>query len=130
MIMSLKAGVLRLFEEKYKHSKEIPWHQDKTSDQVFVNIDLANLKHFLPKNSNYSICDLECLLGYFTNRIYKEFQPLIHNLQVTRIEISKTASEQAMAMHKGINFYGKDNINDDISELYSQYDLIYKKDVI
>jgi len=122
--------VLGLFEEMYKHSKEIPWHQDKTADQVFVDIDLAILKHFLPKKSSYSICDLGCGLGYVTNRIYKEFQEFMPELAVTGIDISKSASEQAKAMHMGINFCNIDILNDDISGLYSKYDLLYVKDIL
>ena len=114
----------------YKHSKEIPWHQDKTANQVFVDIDLAIIKHFLPRESSYSICDLGCGLGYVTNRIYKEFQEFMPELVVTGIDISKSAAAQAGVMHKDINFYGIDIMNDDISKFYSKYDLIYIKDVI
>lgn len=56
------------FEEMYRYSKEIPWHQDKTVYSVFSNIDISILRQFKYKY----ICEIGCGLGYFSNRLYKE----------------------------------------------------------
>lgn len=56
------------FDEMYKYSREIPWHQDKNAYSVFSNIDIAILKQYKYE----SICEIGCGLGYFTNRLHKE----------------------------------------------------------
>lgn len=56
------------FDEMYKYSAEIPWHQDKTVYSVFSEIDIAILKQYKYE----SICEIGCGLGYFSNRLYSE----------------------------------------------------------
>ena len=123
-------SVLGLFDEMYTHSNETPWHQDKAATRVLIDIDLAILRHFLPRENTYSICDLGCGLGYVTNRIYSEFQEIFSDLKVTGIDISKIAAKKAKDLHSNINFYHLDILKDDISILTTKFDLVYVKDVI
>lgn len=58
------------FDEMYKYSKEVPWHQDETAYHVFSEIDMAILKQF-----NYdSVCEIGCGLGFFSARLYNELK--------------------------------------------------------
>ena len=56
------------FDEMYKNSSEIPWHQDETAYRVFSEIDIAILKQY----EYESVCEIGCGFGYFTNRLHEE----------------------------------------------------------
>ncbi|MCK9376428.1 MAG: hypothetical protein M0P73_09770 [Syntrophobacterales bacterium] len=45
------------FEGMYRHSTDVPWHQDKTSYSVFSDIDLAILRQYRYN----SICEVGCV---------------------------------------------------------------------
>jgi 2-polyprenyl-3-methyl-5-hydroxy-6-metoxy-1,4-benzoquinol methylase len=62
--------LLGKFEEMYKFSKETPWHQDKTAQELFSNIDIT----ILSQQKYNTILDVGCGLGYFTNRLYTELK--------------------------------------------------------
>lgn len=58
------------FDEMYRFSREIPWHQDKAAYKVFSDIDIAILK----QHTHDTILDIGCGIGYFTNRLYQELK--------------------------------------------------------
>ena len=94
------------FDEMYKCSEQIPWHQDKTAYSVFSDIDIAILKQY----KYDSILEVGCGLGYFSNRLYKELcsnnnepSPLSFP-QVTGIDVSQTAIEKASKQFPEIRF--------------------------
>jgi len=92
------------FEEMYKNSTEIPWHQDQTSYAIFTDIDIAILKHFQSKYKFENICEVGCGYGYVTNRIKKELSIDNTTIRVTGLDISKTAIERAREAFPDINF--------------------------
>ena len=57
------------FEAMYQDSSDIPWHQDKTAYEFYVEIDLALIKRFNQLHKFTSICDIGCGLGYITERL-------------------------------------------------------------
>lgn len=118
------------FDEMYRHSKEVPWHQDKTANQVFVDLDIAIIKHFLPQFKIKSICDLGCGLGYITNRLHAELFPYVEGLDVTGIDVSSAAAAQALSLHPHLKFFGLDILKDDILQWEAKFDLLYMKDVL
>lgn len=118
------------FDEMYRHSKEVPWHQDKTANQVFVDLDIAILKHFLPRFNIQSICDLGCGLGYVSVRLHAELSPHVDGLEVTGIDVSSEAAAQARFLHPHLTFFGMDILKDDIPQWEGKFDLLYIKDVL
>lgn len=66
----IKEGtLLGKFEEMYRESSEIPWHQDKTAYSLLGDFDLAVLRHFCELKKWETVADLGCGLGYFTARV-------------------------------------------------------------
>ncbi|MDP2904581.1 MAG: class I SAM-dependent methyltransferase [Methylovulum sp.] len=122
--------LLGQFDDMYRHSKEVPWHQDKTANSLFVDLDIAILKHFLPEFNIRSICDLGCGLGYVSARLHSEISPLVAELNITGIDVSTEAAAQACLLHPHINFFGVNILHDDISSWERKFDLLYVKDVL
>ena len=112
------------FDEMYKYSAEIPWHQDKTAYSVFSDIDISILKQFKYE----SICEVGCGLGYFSNRLYKELSSNAGLPKVTGIEISKTAVEKASEQFPDIRFIVGD-LTKEILLPDEKYDLVVIKEV-
>lgn len=88
------------FEQMYRYSKDIPWHQDETAYSAFSNIDMQILKQFRYE----SVCEIGCGLGYFTNRLYKELKSDDNKPKVTSVEISRAAIKKAKSMFPKIRF--------------------------
>jgi SAM-dependent methyltransferase len=114
----------------YRHSKEVPWHQDKTAQQVFVDLDIAIFKHFLPELKVRSICDLGCGLGYVSARLHAALSALITGLDVTGIDVSSEAAMRARLLHPQVSFHCVDILHDDIAPWEGKFDLLYLKDVL
>lgn len=87
------------FEEMYRFSSEIPWHQDKTAYDVFSDIDIAILR----QHKYESICEIGCGLGYFSNRLHTELDSGGRPL-VTGVDISQIAVEKARRKFPEISF--------------------------
>lgn len=112
------------FEDMYKNSRVIPWHQDQTAEAIFSDIDIVILKKY--KFSN--ILDIGCGMGFFTNRCNQELHDETGaRPQVTGIDVSSTAIEYAKKRFPGINF-----LVGDISEFFidKKYDLIICKEIM
>ncbi len=89
------------FDDMYRNSSEIPWHQDKTAYYVFSEIDIAVLKQFEYR----TVCEIGCGLGYFSERLRNELAgPGGCRPDVTGVDISATAVEQAGLSFPGIRF--------------------------
>ena len=97
------------FEVIYQNSSDIPWHQDETANAVFTDIDLTILKHFQKKEGFRTICEICCGMGYVTDRFSRE----LADVDVTGIDVSKTAVEKAQTMFPNIHFEVFDIINDE-----------------
>ncbi|PJE57926.1 MAG: hypothetical protein COU81_03425 [Candidatus Portnoybacteria bacterium CG10_big_fil_rev_8_21_14_0_10_36_7] len=57
------------FEQMYRKSKEIPWHQNKQHDSLDIKLTIQLLKEYSPFDY---ICDFGCGLGYFLDILKKE----------------------------------------------------------
>ena len=117
------------FDDMYKYSSSIPWHQDKTAYDIFSDIDISILKHFLTPSIE-SICDIGCGLGYLTNRLNNELLPFTAHNSMTGIDISENAINKAADMFPGIKFICKNILIDDITEMVGSFDFIYLKDIL
>ncbi len=114
------------FEEMYKHSSEIPWHQDQTAFWVHSEIDIAILKQFKYE----TICEIGCGLGYFSDRLHKEMTSKRgRHPEVTGIDISRTAIEKAALSFPEIKFVQGDLLKEDPLP-GKQFDLVVVKEVI
>jgi SAM-dependent methyltransferase len=94
------------FEGMYRHSSDIPWHQDETSRSVFSDIDIAVLK----QHSYDSICEVGCGMGYFTDRLRKELCSTNDGQRprVTGLDVSETAVRRAGELFPECRFAAAD----------------------
>jgi len=113
------------FEDMYKYSSEIPWHQDKQAYKVFADIDIAILKQF----KYDSVCEIGCGLGYFTDRLQKELSYSRRSSKVTGIDISQTAIKKARELFPQITFIKSDLLRE--RPRYDLcFDLVVMKDIL
>ena len=82
------------FEQMYRKSSEIPWHQDKEAGSIYANIimDLAKTKEPYSR-----ILDIGCGLGYFTDRL-RAFGGVVG------IDVSPAAIEKAKELFPANEF--------------------------
>lgn len=113
------------FDDMYKYSTEIPWHQDKTAYAVFSNIDIAILKQF----KYNTVCEIGCGLGYFSNRLLKELSLKSKKLKVTGIDISKTVVIKAAKKFPEIKFIAAD-LTKESYLVKKNFDLVVVKEVL
>lgn len=93
------------FDEMYRYSRDVPWHQDQTAFAVFSEIDLAILKQYRYR----TICEVGSGLGYFTDRLHRELlDPEGAPPVVTGIDISPTAVRKARRLFPGLRFAAAD----------------------
>lgn len=111
------------FNDMYKYSDNIPWHQDKTAYKVFSDIDISILKQH-----NYeSICEIGCGLGYFANRLHKELNYGLGRPKVTGVEISHEAVQKAKIQFPEICFITEDLIIRPLKNKQKYFDCVVIK---
>jgi SAM-dependent methyltransferase len=118
------------FEEMYRKSTDIPWHQDETSYAIFTDIDIAILKHFQSKRKFKDICEVGCGYGYVSNRIKKELSVNNTMIRVTGLDISKTAIETARETFPDTNFIVCDILRDNLSKLRRKFNVVILKELL
>ena len=123
-------SLLGEFDEMYKNSKEVPWHQDETARQVFVDIDIAIINHFVETNKLSMVADVGCGLGYVAARLKDELKIDASNFLTIGFEVSGEAVSRAASLHPEIEFVKHDIIHDDISAWEGKFDLLYIKDLL
>lgn len=108
------------FEEMYRNSADIPWHQDKTANAVFSDLTIAILR----RCNVSSMLDVGCGLGYMTARMRSEIPSLT---RVVALDISETAIAQAKQMFEQIEFRAGtlDTLEDSL-----KLDVVVSKDVL
>ena len=118
--------LLGKFEQMYRYSKDIPWHQDKTAYADFSDRDLEILRQY-----NYdTICDIGCGLGYFTQRLYTELRSNDHiNPKIVAMDISEAAVKKAQILFPGINFIRCDLLKQS-PQINNRFDLVVVKEVM
>lgn len=114
------------FDQMYKNSVDIPWHQDKTVSSLAADIDIAILRQFQYE----SICEIGCGLGYFAQRLFSELRNNQNkHPQVTSIDISQTAIRKAKRLFPRILFVKGDLLKDKSLGI-GLFDLIVAKEIL
>lgn len=91
------------FENMYKFSESIPWHQNEQDNWKDVLLSLCILRSYSPFKNIY---DIGCGLGYFANILYKNLG--YEETSVTGYDVSTTACNKAKIMFPKFNFYTLD----------------------
>lgn len=108
------------FDEMYRNSAEVPWHQDETSMGLYADLDVAIISYMNRLCRFDSIADIGCGLGYMTQRIASEAAV---DAQVSGFDISRTASDAAATLVPGVRFHELDILQDLPSYYAHQFDL-------
>ena len=112
------------FEEMYKYSDDIPWHQDKTACLIFSELDFLVLKCFSSDRNFSTIAEVGCGLGFFVNRLLS----ILPDSQITGFDISQTAINSAKERNPDMLFYCRDILQDNFAEFSKQFQLVIAKD--
>lgn len=111
------------FEEMYRYSAEIPWHQDETAYKVFSDIDIVILR----QHRYDTVLDVGCGEGYFSERLHESLLNRGGVPMVTGIDISPTAIKKAKNLFNGINFMVLDIRKENLNK---QFDLVVCKEIM
>jgi SAM-dependent methyltransferase len=115
------------FEEMYRHSADIPWHQDRSAYDLCSDIDLAILRQHCYR----SICDVGCGLGYFTSRLFRELvTPEGTHPKVVGLDISETAVRKGQNLFTDVQFFKVDLLKENIPPHLGTFDLVVAKELI
>jgi SAM-dependent methyltransferase len=118
------------FDEMYRNSSEVPWHQDESAFAFFSNMTLA----ILSSVPFHSFMELGCGLGYFTRRV-RDSRPAPEDLRLYGVDVSEQAVRQAAELHAGIEFFAFDVLQDDqtvaaLEKTRGPVDLLLSKEVL
>ena len=108
------------FEEMYRNSAEIPWHQDLTVDAVFSDLTVAILR----RRPIHSLLDVGCGYGFMTNRLPTSVPGL---RRVVGLDVSATAVETARRKFPELEF--RVGTIDDVPAS-ERFDAVVSKDVL
>lgn len=108
------------FEEMYRESTEIPWHQDQTVRAIFSDITVAIIRKCKPE----SLLDVGCGLGFMAERLRTEIPSLA---RVVGLDVSETAIVKAATMFPEIEFRAG-TIGADLGG--ERFDVVVSKDVL
>lgn len=114
--------LLGRFDEMYRYSGDIPWHQDKTAYRVFSDIDITILR----QHRYETILDVGCGLGFFTNRLFHELEGVE---SIVGTDISAAAIKKAKNMFPHIDFRAAD-IKEEKFLVGNEFDLVVCKDIM
>lgn len=103
------------FEQMYKKSEGVPWHQDAANSKWYNKISIAVIERALEDESVKSIHEVACGYGYFLSNFEGKGRKLSGS------DISPTAISKARKLFKDIRF-GIDDIRREKDRL--TYDLI------
>ncbi|HVY68394.1 MAG TPA: class I SAM-dependent methyltransferase [Verrucomicrobiae bacterium] len=85
------------FEEMYRHSKDVPWHQDKDAERLDCSLAVEILRlNAIPGK----LLEVGCGLGYFGKLIHSALKPSGY----TGTDISPTAVVKAKALFPDLDF--------------------------
>jgi len=88
------------FEQMYKNSRDIPWHQDRQEDWLDIQLSIMLLKQY---GQFDSMVDFGCGLGYFLDTIYRLCGSNSCNLN--GYDIAQTACSKGKEIFPHINFH-------------------------
>ena len=107
------------FEQMYKNSSDVPWHQDKEDERLDVRLSVELLREYGPFPS---ICDLGCGLGYFLNVMQKEIGAA--GGTAVGCDVSATACAKARSVFPGLYFLERDLMSNSFIPLPSDLVMI------
>jgi SAM-dependent methyltransferase len=107
------------FDAMYRHSREVPWHQDELARSWQAEVALAALAAAAPYES---ILEIGCGLGYFADRL-ATFGP------VDGFDVSAEAVKRAAARSNRIHVYQDDILAADFAPR-RRYALVVLRDVL
>lgn len=87
------------FEQMYKKSDNVPWHQDGQEDRLDIGLTIELLREYSPFDS---ITDFGCGLGYFLNILKKTVGS--NKVKITGYDISQTCCEKAKEKFPDFDF--------------------------
>ncbi|MDO8525515.1 MAG: class I SAM-dependent methyltransferase [Candidatus Omnitrophota bacterium] len=91
------------FEQMYRKSKDVPWHQDEERNWLDVRLAVEMLREHSPFDC---ICDLGCGLGYFLNILKDNLAK--PGCRTIGCEISPTCRKKAKALFPDSEFIAFD----------------------
>lgn len=108
------------FDNMYRHSKEVPWHQDRVCNLWSSGVGMLMVRERAPFDH---ILEIGCGLGY----IAQYLKPLARS-SVDAFDVSPEAIRRAKELHPGINFSVADIAESEFAPT-RQYDLVVIRDV-
>lgn len=108
------------FEDMYRYSADVPWHQDRTAFSILSDHTVSILK----RRAATSLLDVGCGLGYMAERLRLELPAL---QRVVGIDVSATAVAKARALFPHIEFFAGTLADFPRRE---RYDVVVSKDVL
>ena len=87
------------FEQMYRKSEEVPWHQDLDGNRLDVRLVVEMLKESAPYDY---ICDFGCGLGYFLDVVVKGAGG--EGTRGMGFDVSPTCCEKAKELFPGYDF--------------------------
>jgi SAM-dependent methyltransferase len=108
------------FEEMYRDSVDVPWHQDETAHAIFSDMCVTIIRHCQPA----SLLDVGCGLGYMAERFRREVPGLSN---VVGMDISATAAAEAAKMFPAVRFLAGEMKSVRLDETF---DVVVSKDVL
>ena len=112
------------FDDMYRNSVEVPWHQDKTAYSLFTDLDLAILSHFSARRRWRRVLEVGCGYGYVTERLRTAL-----GAEVVGIDVSPTAVERAAELFPESRFVVRD-LRDPYDGDLGEFDLVMVKEVL
>ncbi len=90
-----------LYDEMYKYSKEIPWHQDKMAFEWYSQIGILMIRDVVKERGIpfSKILELGSGLGFFVSQL----EP--YGDKLYGCDVSATAAEKARKLHKSVDFF-------------------------
>lgn len=93
------------FEDMYKYSKEIPWHQDKVPDTWYGRIGTNLIEAAFEEGKIKTVLETGCGYGYILSKIKRP------NVHFSGFDISETVIKKAQKLHPEFTFLVDDMIN-------------------
>ncbi len=109
------------FDQMYRYSKEVPWHQDKIFDKYYGRIGVEIINCAFENANIKTVLDVGCGYGYLFSRIKR------HGIKFSGFDIAETAIIKARKLNPDVTLFVDDFINLRHKE---KYDLVICREVL
>lgn len=110
------------FDEMYRRSTEVPWHQDRKSRSVYVRVSLDILQYL--EGPVRRVLEVGSGLGYIAEQLAE------NHPEVVGVELSAEAVRQARARVTGVQFMEHDVTAAPLPFADGEFDLVVIKDLL